>query len=422
MKSEGHKGNAGVTTESHDKEKSKTSSVIRATYLFLVLDVTCLFMQLGIIPYMVKKMGLSLVWFGYLQTTFGIFQLIGGPVFGRFGDLFGARNALTIASSSAALCFFLLAMSSSATLLFLSRIPSIFMHGLPGAQMVLTDLSSPAERADALGKLGLCFGIGMIVGPSLGGVLSTRFGESCPAFVAAFGSVLNVLLVTTCIPARTKPLSAAASDQQKMSKASSVFNLGEITRLLKFPGVLKIFIIKIVAGLPTGLFMVMFSVICMNFFGLKAEHTGYLMSYFGVTQMIIQGLVIGRLTQSYSDETLLRVSIAMISVVGLAKALMTSMIHFCIIVLPLMLSFSMLAVISDSMLTKSVPASDTGAMLGLCSSVQSLTRTVGPTIGGYLYHNYGVPSFGCLQFGVNFILFLYLLKNKLNHREDKQIR
>ncbi|XP_043915461.1 solute carrier family 22 member 18-like [Protopterus annectens] len=205
-----------------------------------------------------------------------------------------------------------------------------------------------------------------------------------------------------------------------MSKASNVFNLGEITRLLKVPCVMKIFIIKTVAGLPTGLFMVMFSVICMNFFGLKAEHTGYLMSYFGVTQMIIQGLVIGRLTQSYSDETLLRLSVAMISVVGLAKVLMTSITHFCIIVLPLMLSFSLLAVISDSMLTKSVPASDTGAMLGLCSSVHSLTRTVGPTIGGFLYHNYGVPSFGCLQFGVNFILFLYLLKNKLNHRENKQ--
>ncbi|XP_043914951.1 solute carrier family 22 member 18-like [Protopterus annectens] len=176
VKGEGHWNKLSVTSESHAKEKSEKSFVIRMTYLFLVLDVTCLFMQLGIIPYLVKKMGLSLVWFGYLQTTFGILQLIGGPVFGRFGDLFGARTALTISSMSAAVCFFLLGISSNVTLLFLSRTPSIFMHGLPGAQMVVTHLSSPAERADALGKLGLCFGIGMIVGPSLGGVLSSRFG------------------------------------------------------------------------------------------------------------------------------------------------------------------------------------------------------------------------------------------------------
>lgn len=44
------------------------------------------------------------------------------------------------------------------------------------AQMVVTDLSAPERRADALSKLGLCFGIGMIAGSTLGGHLSTRFG------------------------------------------------------------------------------------------------------------------------------------------------------------------------------------------------------------------------------------------------------
>lgn len=45
-----------------------------------------------------------------------------------------------------------------------------------GAQKVITDMTTPSQRADALGKLGLCFGIGIIVGSVLGGVLSTKFG------------------------------------------------------------------------------------------------------------------------------------------------------------------------------------------------------------------------------------------------------
>lgn len=45
-----------------------------------------------------------------------------------------------------------------------------------GAQMVVADLSENEKRAEALGKLGLCFGIGMIAGSTLGGTLSTRFG------------------------------------------------------------------------------------------------------------------------------------------------------------------------------------------------------------------------------------------------------
>lgn len=34
--------------------------------------------------------------------------------------------------------------------------------------------------------------------------------------------------------------------------AGSVFNLGEIIRLMKFPGVAKTFTVKIISGLPSG--------------------------------------------------------------------------------------------------------------------------------------------------------------------------
>lgn len=44
------------------------------------------------------------------------------------------------------------------------------------AQMVITDLTVPAERPAALGRLGLCFGVGMILGSLLGGTLSTTYG------------------------------------------------------------------------------------------------------------------------------------------------------------------------------------------------------------------------------------------------------
>lgn len=60
-----------------------------------------------------------------------------------------------------------------------------------------------------------------------------------------------------------------------------------------------------------------------------------------------------------------------------------------------------------------------GTMLGICASVQPLTRTVGPTIGGVLYKRFGVHSFGYLQLIVNIVLFVYLLKSKIPLREQK---
>ncbi len=39
--------------------------------------------------------------------------------------------------------------------------------------MVVTDMSETSKRTDALAKLGLSYGVGMIIGPLLGGWITT---------------------------------------------------------------------------------------------------------------------------------------------------------------------------------------------------------------------------------------------------------
>uniref|UniRef100_A0A663M5E3 Solute carrier family 22 member 18 n=1 Tax=Athene cunicularia TaxID=194338 RepID=A0A663M5E3_ATHCN len=265
--------------------------------------------QAQVVGYLAKSLSLDSVGFGYLQTTFGVLQLVGGPIFGRVS------------------CF----------------LPLTYIN------TVLINVSS------------------------------------------SVGS----------------------------SQSGSVFSIREILRLMKFPGVMEVFIVKVFAGLPAGLFLIMFSIISMDFFGLEAVESGYLMSYFGVLQMVVQGLVIGKLTKSCTERTLLRLSVFVFAGVGLGMALMRTVWHYCIIAVPLVFAFSMLGTITDSILTKAVPSSDTGTMLGICASVQPLIRTVGPTIGGLLYKQFGVSSFGYLQLVVNIGLSVYLLKNKIPLREVK---
>ncbi|KAJ7994605.1 hypothetical protein DPEC_G00251200 [Dallia pectoralis] len=389
-------------------------NVILVTYFIAALDITWMFLQFSITPYLARKLGFDTLWIGYLQTTVGVVQLLGGPIFGRFADLFGARAALCLSCSSNVVYYGLLAIADSPLMLFIHKLPAVFMHGLPGAQIVVADLTEPDKRAAALGKLGLCFGIGMVAGSTLGGALSTRYGETIAACVAAGGSFINLLLVLKFIPKNTK--TQAPQDHSKQKK--SVFDLGEITRLMKFPGVAKTFSVKIISGLPSVIFQVMFSIIAMNFFQLEPAQNGYLMAYFGIVSMVIQGGLIGRLTARYSENSLLLLSIGMSSLVGLAQAFMTNVFQFCVIVLPMMFALSVFNVITDSMLTKTVPASDTGTMLGLCASVQSLLRTIGPTIGGYLYQNYGVSSFGLTQFVVNTTVFVFMLRNTASSKDE----
>uniref|UniRef100_A0A8C6FUH4 Organic cation transporter-like protein 2 n=1 Tax=Moschus moschiferus TaxID=68415 RepID=A0A8C6FUH4_MOSMO len=302
------------------------SGVVLLTYVLAALELTCLFMQFSIMPYLSRRLGLDSVAFGYQQTMFGVLQLLGGPVFGRI---------------------------------------------------------------------------------------------QCPIIVAFVATLLGALLSVTCIPASTKGASAHAQTTLPGKPKASVFDLKAITRLLLQPGVLPVFLVKAICGLPIGLFMVMFSIISMDFFQLEAAQAGYLMSFFGVLQMVIQGLVIGRLSSHFSEGTLLRASVLVFSVVGLAMALMTNVFHFCLLMPGLVFSLCALNVVTDSMLTKAVSASDTGTMLGLCASVQPLTRTLGPTLGGLLYRSFGVPVFGHVQFAVNVVVLLVLWRQPVPRNMDK---
>ncbi|XP_040890716.1 solute carrier family 22 member 18 [Toxotes jaculatrix] len=412
------KGETTVETPGAGQQPERTK-VIYIVYIIAALDITWMFLQFSVTPYLAKKLGFDTLWFGYLQTMVGITQLLGGPMFGRFADLFGARAALSLACSATVVFFLLLAIADHPAMLFIHKIPTVFMHVLPASQMVVADLSEPEKRADALSKLGLCFGVGMIAGSTLGGQLSMRYGETFTACFAAVGSAFSLLLVLKFIPKTTKA-QAPRTNAESENKSKSVFNVGEITRLMKFPGVTPTFAVKIVAGLPSGIFQVMFSIIALEFFKLQPEENGYLMAYFGVVQMVIQGGVIGRLTARYSESSLLLLSIGVSSLVGLAQAYMQNVFHLCVIVVPMMFSLSMFNVITDSMLTKSVPSSDTGTMLGLCASVQSLLRTVGPTAGGFLYVNYGISSIGLIQFVVNVAVFVYLLQRRLKKTDAQK--
>jgi len=59
-------------------------------------------------------------------------MLLGGPLFGRFGDLFGARSALVVAFSSSFLTYAVLAVANSINALFLSRVCGFMMHAMHG--------------------------------------------------------------------------------------------------------------------------------------------------------------------------------------------------------------------------------------------------------------------------------------------------
>merc|ERR1712012_1058217 len=170
-----------------DKQHSR---VMMVTHVNIVLYSACYWIQSGTLPYLTKHLGADPIIFGHLQTVFSILQLLGGPVYGRIGDIYGEKTALIIAFSSSILTYLMTFLSHSLPVLFLSRLPSVFLHVMQGSQMIMTGVSSSRNRTSALARLGFSYAIGMVVGPTLGGQVTKHWGEHAAALVRVVGQSL----------------------------------------------------------------------------------------------------------------------------------------------------------------------------------------------------------------------------------------
>ena len=101
--------------------KQNKSRVTLITHINIFLYSTCYWIQSGTLPYLTKTLGADPVIFGHLQTVFSVLQLLGGPVYGRIGDMYGERTALLIAFTSSILTYVMTFLSHSLPILFISR-------------------------------------------------------------------------------------------------------------------------------------------------------------------------------------------------------------------------------------------------------------------------------------------------------------
>lgn len=125
-----------------DSDRSHAST---PAYFIFALSLT---LPHSLLQFLSKKLGANPVVFGYMETLFAVSMLLGGPLFGRFGDIFGARAALLVAFLSSFLSYLVLSMASSIPELFLSRVFAFMMHAMHGR-----DIGTVERRGSCLNSV-----------------------------------------------------------------------------------------------------------------------------------------------------------------------------------------------------------------------------------------------------------------------------
>ena len=182
---------------------------MRLPVVFIFLTVVLDSMGIGIIvpvmPDLIQEVGnfdlsQAALWGGTLTVVFAINQFLFSPALGGLSDAYGRRPVLLVALFVMALDYLVMALAQSLWLLFIGRVVGgITAATQSTASAYMADISSKEDKAKNFGLLGAAFGVGFILGPMLGGLLS-EYGSRAPFYAAAAIAFLNMLFGYFVLP------------------------------------------------------------------------------------------------------------------------------------------------------------------------------------------------------------------------------
>ena len=183
---------------------SATPSVFGRIWVLLLvvfIDMVGFGIMLPYMPFWAEKFGATESAVTALMSIYAFFQFFCAFPLGWLSDRWGRKPILAFSIFGSVISFSLLAMADSLWMLFLSRgLGGIMGANIAVAMAYVADVTEAEERAKGMGLMGAAFGLGFILGPAFGGLLSVgdpaqadhRLAFWMAAGVCAFATVMTL--------------------------------------------------------------------------------------------------------------------------------------------------------------------------------------------------------------------------------------
>lgn len=349
----------------------------------IILFFTLVVVMLGfgivipILPFYVTQFGGGGSAMGGLMAIYGVMQFIFAPIWGSVSDQYGRKPILMVGVLGNAIAQLLYGFSTQLWMLFAARALAGILSSatLPTAMAYIGDSTDRSERGGKMGMIGAAMGLGMVVGPGLGGWMA-HLSLSAPFFLAAGLSVAALLMILLLLP-ESHATGGAQTANPKQSRLRTL-----VTALRSPLGILFFMSFLISFGLTN--FEGIFGLYAKLRYDFTPAQVGTVLTFIGLISAIVQGALTGPATRRYGEVTIVR------------GALLSSAVGFVLMLLAQnfiqVFITSGLFVLSNAMLNPSVAAlvskrttDEQGFTMGLNNSFLSLGRIAGPLWAGLVF-------------------------------------
>ncbi|KAB1188942.1 MULTISPECIES: MFS transporter [Haloferax] len=386
-------------------------------FFIVFVDLLGFGILIPVIPLYALSFGATEFVGSLLIASYSAMQFLAAPLLGRLSDARGRRPVLLLSLTGSVIAWMLFGIAGSLAVLFAARMLAGAMGGnIATAQAYIADITPPEDRAKGLGLLGAAFGLGFVFGPALGGFFASDpvvaaardifpaivpVSEfSLPSFAAAVITGTNLVVAFFVLPESRPPEERGSEATERESR------IDQLLTALRTHGL---------GALVASFFLVSFafSALESQFIFLTNDQYGYgatenaiILTYVGLVLAVVQGGLVGPLTDRFGEYRL-AVAGAAIQVVMLAAVpfspvfgtyiptvgalvpigptLPPGVLALLAVMTPLSVGNALTNVSLNTLVSRSAGDDEQGGAFGLTQSAGSLARTFGPALAGGLY-------------------------------------
>jgi multidrug resistance protein len=351
-------------------KKSPLASILSIVFI----DLVGFGMIIPILPLYAQRFQATEWQIGLLLASYSFMQFLASPVLGSLSDRYGRKPVLLCSLIGSAVGYMLMANAVSLATLFAARI----LAGISGASVgtasaYIADITPPENRSKRIGLIGAAFGVGFVLGPAIGGILS-HFSVVAPFWFAAILSILNAIIMWIVLP---EPERHAVRQQGPVNLRETFEQAGSwrlaVITMTYFIGIAGFAIVTVI-----------YAQVSNRRFDLNQSQISYIFVMMGLIGATIQGGAIGRLAKRFGDVDLAITGFAVMALSMMAMPLAHSIPVFLVFSAGLAMGNSLSQPTISAIASKGASPALQGRVLGIVQSAGSLGRVFGPVIAGIL--------------------------------------
>lgn len=370
--------------------QSRTPALV-FIFITLLIDVIGFGLIIPVLPRLLEQMtggdlSTAARWGGILLFTYAVMQFLFSPIIGGLSDRFGRRPVILAALFAFSIDFVIQGFAPNIWWFFVGRL----LAGITGATFTsgmayIADVSTPEKRAQNFGIVGAAFGMGFIIGPLIGGLVSHYFGIRAPFFAAAGLAMLNWLYGYFILPESLKPENRRPFEWRRANPIGSLLHLRRYPIILSLVASLVCIYIAGQANQSTWTY------ITMAKFGWDERWVGYSLAFVGLMTGIVQGVLARILIPKLGPRNSVFVGLSLYAVGFVLFAFATQGWMMFVFMVP----FSLGGLAGPSLqgiISNQVPSNEQGELQGALTSLISVTSIIGPLLMTNLFAHFTNPA------------------------------